>query len=417
MRKKLLLFILIAFILTNCQQKEDAVNLEKPTTQIVIGHIDSLKSDILGETRKIWVYVPENYEEGKKYPVLYLLDGNGHFHSVTGLIKQLSTAGTRVLPEMIVIAIPNTNRSRDLIPTHADVDYRTGNELQYDSGGGNSFLDFIEDELIPYVDRTYPTTSFRTYVGHSFGGLSVINALTTRSHLFNNYVAIDVSLWWDNMAYLETVDSLLSVNDYTNKGLFLGIANTMIKGQNISNVEEDTLASSTLIRSQLKFVKSLVKKDNGLNFEWKYYQNDNHFSVPLITTYDGLRFLFDWYRFESRDELYWSPDDESLELLKSHYKNVSQKMGYENKPNEALINGLGNRYLRDKKFDLAAACFDLNIANFPYSHNVYDSRGDCYLAAGDSLKALEFYKKALETGDNNYTQPKIDMLKEKLLKK
>lgn len=107
--------------------------------------------------------------------------------------------------------------------------------------------------------------------------------------------------------------------------VFLGIANTMIKGQNISNVEEDTLASSTLIRSQLKFVKSLVKKDNGLNFEWKYYQNDNHFSVPLITTYDGLRFLFDWYRFESRDELYWSPDDESLELLKSHYKMYHKK--------------------------------------------------------------------------------------------
>jgi predicted alpha/beta superfamily hydrolase len=408
--------LILALVVIGCDQSNRSDSELSNDNQIVIGHIDSLESDILGEMRKIWVHLPLNYQEGKKYPVLYVLDGNGHFHSVTGLIKQLSTNGTFVLPEMIVIAIPNTNRSRDLIPTHADVDYRTGNELQYDSGGGNSFLDFIEDELIPYVDRTYPTSSFRTYVGHSFGGLSVINALTTRSHLFNNYVAIDASFWWDNMAYLETVDSLLSVNDYSNKGLFLGMANTMTKGQNISNVEEDTLASSTLIRSQLKFAKSLEKKDNGLNFEWKYYQNDNHFSVPLITTYDGLRFLFDWYRFESRDDLYWSPDDESLEVVKSHYENVSQKMGYENKPNEGLINGLGQRYLRDKKFDLAAACFDLNIANYPNSNNVYDSRGDCYLAAGDSLKALEFFRKALETGDNNYSQNKIDRISKALKK-
>ena len=91
-------------------------------------------------------------------------------------------------------------------------------------------------------------------------------------------------------------------------------------------------------------------------------------------------------------------------------------MGYENKPHEALINGLGNRFLRDKKIELAAACFDLNIANFPNSDNVYDSRGDLYLATGDSLKALEFYKKALETGDNNYTQPKIDRISKALKK-
>ena len=417
--RKNLLFILIAFILANCQKKEDAVNLEKPTTQIVIGHIETLKSDILGETRNIWVYLPQNYQEGKKYPVLYVLDGPGHFHSATGLIKQLSTNGTYVLPEMIVIAIPNTNRSRDLIPTHADVDYY-GDKLQYDSGGGSAFLDFIEDELIPYVDRTYPTTSFRTYVGHSFGGLSVIHALTTRSHLFNNYLAIDPSFWWDNMAYLETVDSLLSVNDYTNKVLFVGMANTMIGGQNYATVEEDTLRTSAHIRSILKFSKSLEKMDNGLNFEWKYYPQENHRSVPLITEYDGLRFLFDWYEFKAMYELgrpgLYSTD-EALEVVKSHYENVSQKMGYEIKPDEGLINRLGNHYMWDNKLELAAALFDLNIANFPNSNNVYDSRGDCYLAAGDSLKALEFYRKALETGDNNYTQPKIDMLKEKLLNK
>ncbi len=401
-----------------CDQANKTGSALSNDNQITIGHIDSLQSDILGETRKILVHLPVNYQEGKKYPVLYVLDGDGNFNTVTGLMKQLST-NSKVLPEMIVIAILNTNRSRDLIPTKVDIDYRTGNKLEYDSGGGTAFLDFIEDELIPYVDSTYPTSSYRTYVGHSFGGLSVIHALTTRSHLFNNYLAIDPSFWWDNMAYMETVDTLLSVNDYSNKGLFVGIANTMIGGQDYATVEEDTLGTSTHIRSVLKFSKSLEKKDNGLNFEWKYYPEENHFSIPLITEYDGLRFLFDWYDFKVRYEILYTElfsTDEALEMVKSHYENVSQKMGYENKPDESLINRLGNRYLQDKKFDQAANLFDLNIANFPTSDNVYDSRGDCYLAVGDSLKAVEFYRKALELGDNDYSQEKIDRISKALKK-
>ncbi|MFC3879571.1 alpha/beta hydrolase-fold protein [Algoriphagus namhaensis] len=413
-------FILFVVVLTafGCDQANETGPILSNDNQITIGHIDSLQSDILGETRKIWVHLPNKYQEGKKYPVIYLLDGGGNFNTVTGLMKQLSI-NSMVLPEMIVIAILNTNRSRDLIPTKVDIDYRTGNKLEYDSGGGTAFLDFIEDELIPYVDSTYPTSSYRTYVGHSFGGLSVIHALTTRSHLFNNYLAIDPSFWWDNMAYLETVDSLLSVKDYSNKGLFVGIANTMIGGQDYATVEEDTLGTSAHIRSVLKFSKSLEKKDNGLNFEWKYYPEENHFSVPLITEYDGLRFLFDWYDFKLRYEILYTElfsTDESLEMVKSHYENVSQKMGYENKPDESLINRLGVRYLQDKKFDQAATLFDLNIANFPNSNNVYDSRGDCYLAAGDSLKAVEFYRKALETGDNDYSQGKIDRISKALEK-
>ena len=70
---------------------------------------------------------------------------------------------------MIVVGIPNTNRGRDLTPTEVDIDFFTGDSIQYVSGGGNIFLDFIEKELIPYIDETYPTTPYRTFVGHSFG--------------------------------------------------------------------------------------------------------------------------------------------------------------------------------------------------------------------------------------------------------
>ena len=129
--KNYLLYIAIAFTLVNCQQKEDAANLEKPTNQIVIGQIDSVYSNILDESRNIWVHIPESAKNSTldniKYPVLYLLDGPGHFYSVTGMIKQLSsTNGNTIVPEMIIVAIPNTDRSRDLTPSHVDFDFFSG---------------------------------------------------------------------------------------------------------------------------------------------------------------------------------------------------------------------------------------------------------------------------------------------------
>jgi len=79
-----------------------------------------------------------------------------------------------------------------------------------------------------------------------------------------------------------------------------------------------------------------------------------------------------------------------------------------------MINGMGYFYLNEKKLERAAAFFNLNVINYPNSSNVYDSRGDCYLAAGDSLKALEDFKKAYSFGENQFYQDKIEMLSKNL---
>ena len=103
------------------------------------------------------------------------MDGPGHFYSVTGMIKQLSTTnGNTIVPEMIIVAIPNTDRSRDLTPSHVDFDFFSGDSIQYSSDEGNKFLDFMEKELIPHIEKSSPASSYRTFVGHSFGGLSVL---------------------------------------------------------------------------------------------------------------------------------------------------------------------------------------------------------------------------------------------------
>lgn len=124
MRNRFLIPV-IALCLLNCEtQKSPEKNIETDNT-IVVGMKDHIFSDILQEEREIWVHLPEsarNESNGTvKYPVLYLLDGTGHFYSVTGMIKQLSTTnGNTVSPEMIIVGIPNTDRTRDLTPTHVN---------------------------------------------------------------------------------------------------------------------------------------------------------------------------------------------------------------------------------------------------------------------------------------------------------
>ena len=78
----------------------------------------------------------------------------------------------------------------------------------------NNFLDFIEKELIPYIEKNYPATSYKTFVGHSYGGIAVLNALFERPQLFNNYIAIDPSLWWDDQILLRVADSVFNKNNY-----------------------------------------------------------------------------------------------------------------------------------------------------------------------------------------------------------
>jgi len=363
--------------------------------QIVIGTRDSLYSDIMGEQRDIWVYVPASFSEGKTYPVLYLLDGDGHFYSVMGLIKQLSTTnGNTVVPEMVIVGIPNTDRLRDLTPTHVGDSTST-------SGGGDNFTSFIEKELIPYVDNKYPTTSYRTMIGHSLGGLMAIDVLISKPELFDNYVAIDPSLWWDNRKILMEAKLALSQQNFDEKSLFVGVANTMPDGMDTTQVVSDTANNTNHIRSILDFSKNASSmKENNLNFSWSYYDNQDHGSVPLITEHDAMKFLFSWYEAPS-----WSvildPElrkEDLLDLIVGHYDGVSGKFGNKILPPEGKMNNIGYTLMGRGMSEKSYLIFNLNVENYPESANVYDSMGDFYVNESDTANAIEFFAKAVELG-------------------
>ena len=112
---------------------------------IVIGYRHQVYSEVLGENRPILVHTPAGYDESRTgYPVMYLLDGQGHFHHTSGIVEFL--AANNRMPEMIVVAIPNTaDRTHDLTPpTQSD----TANQMPT-AGGADNFVRFLRDELQP----------------------------------------------------------------------------------------------------------------------------------------------------------------------------------------------------------------------------------------------------------------------------
>ena len=141
--------LLLATVITAASAQTVKNNL------VVLGKTDSIQSKILNEKRKFWVYLPSGYEGAPKkiYPVLYLLDGDAHFASVAGMIQQLSEVnGNTKLPQMIVVAIPNTDRTRDLTPTNSMLDPASYTVEDFKtSGGGEKFTSFIEKALMPTI--------------------------------------------------------------------------------------------------------------------------------------------------------------------------------------------------------------------------------------------------------------------------
>jgi tetratricopeptide (TPR) repeat protein len=187
----------------------------------------------------------------------------------------------------------------------------------------------------------------------------------------------------------------------------------MADGMDTMRVVHDTTGNTIHIRSILEFAKALkANSGNGLRWGYKYYNDDNHGSVPLIAEYDALHFMFDFYKMPSLNKLFDSSlsATASVSMVQEHYKKVSKEMGYAILPPEGLINGLGYNFMQSGMMDKSYAFFKLNIDNYPGSFNVYDSMGDFYAGKKDKQKAMEYYSKALTIKPWPDTKKKLDDL-------
>lgn len=407
--KRLINLIIILSLYQNLCFGQTNNSKDSSANQIIIGIRDQVYSKILDEEREVWIHVPKSSIYGLKYPVIYLLDGEFNFESVVGIVR--SNAISRLIPEMIIVSIPNTNRFRDLTTSH------TGDDSN-PSGGAENFTKFIEDELIPHIDTNYPTTPHRTLIGHSLGGLVVANTFINHSHLFENYLAIDPSLGWDNQKLLNQGRNLVTDTDYGKKSLYIAIANTINNGDETDMTFEtalkDTTSNTLHLRSIYEF-SELAKSNNQITSEWNYYPNETHGTVPIVAEHHALRFFFSWFKFDHWNEFY-APEpkltgEELVELFVSHYDKISTELKHTFLPNEYEINDLAYMFLGKGDYERAFPFFELNIKNYPNSPNSYDSMGDYYIGISDTTNAIKYLSKSLELGGVNGTKQKLEELK------
>ncbi|MEZ4417265.1 MAG: alpha/beta hydrolase-fold protein [Gemmatimonadota bacterium] len=367
---------------------------------VQIGTVDSIWSASLEEQRPFLVYTPPSYGDAEltpqQYPVLYLLDGNAHFHSVSGLIQILGTGvnGTFVIPEMIVVAIPNTDRTRDLTPTHTTLGFDGTPAPGFETSGGNdAFFRFLKDELIPHIDSRYRTLPYRVFVGHSLGGITAINALYSIPETFNAYVAIDPSLWWDNSTLLHQAKAYFSTARLDGKALYVAQANTIQPDDSITNPHFSAITQFDAVLS--------TYNESGLRYAFHYYKEDDHGSVPLISEYDALRFIFDGYKVPLQRVL------AQPTLLTEHFRNVSARLGQNFQPSERMFALLAQVAVAQDTAN-ALEFGRMRVQLYPQSSPAHEGLADLLAAQGQTDAARQHYEHALaRSPDSERVQKKL----------
>jgi len=346
-----------------------------------------IHSKILNEDRVVWVRTPPGYQQSKSvYPVVYQTDAPGHVNEIGSTIDFLAEQGR--LPPLIVVGITNTDRTRDLTPSHADLKNRDGTVSAYPtSGGADKFLDFIQAELMPTIEKRYRTAPYRIFSGHSLGALLAIHTLITRPDLFDAYIAVSPSLQWDNESTLQQAQAFFAAHKELKKTLFFSLANEGSPPSPMGDAFE-------------QFRKTL-EAGTPQGFAWvsERYPDEDHGSTVLRAHYAGLRTVFyDWQ----------VPRDRKTGLLgggmtgiEQHYRGLSARFGYPIPVPERTINDLGYQFLGSKDFSEAIAVFDRNVKLYPESANVYDSLAEGLEGAGRFEAAAQNVQRAIELAKKN----------------
>jgi predicted alpha/beta superfamily hydrolase len=313
----------------------------------------------------------------QKNPVLYVLDGESHFDYAAGMTDFMSAAGVTnnyQIPEVIVVAIPNKepgkdNRFRDYSPTQVR-DYYS------ESGGGVLFLKFLRDEIVPRIESEYRTIPLRILAGHSMGGLITVYDLLNTPSIFNAYIAMDPSLWWDNQLLFSQAKSLAA------------------------GILRSPLYLSTYGKAQRKeesreFVATLAAKNSSpFRSKFQVFESEGHGSLPIVSLYNGLLFIFDGFR----------PDLNSLvddpTAIGRHFSKFSQTLGVNFLPPEDLIHLVCNATVADNP-KKAVDCFKVNVANYPSSYNAHNALAKICASKGMIDESISSYRRSLEIKPGN----------------
>ena len=255
-------------------QSGERVLGEAAVEPLIVGTTFTIRSAVLGETRRINVYAPAAYDAGdtERLPVLYMPDGGTgeDFLHVAGLVQILSLNGS--MRPFLLVGIENTERRRDLTgPTSTDQD----REIAPRIGGSEAFRRFIREELMPQVDATYRTNGETAIVGESLAGLFVIETLLVAPEMFDTYLAIDPSLWWDRERLVDTAVRELERHDELRATVFLAASSQ-------TGIVEPTARLAALLRGA----------SSGLRIHHVEFPEETHGTIYHPAALQGFRTVF-----------------------------------------------------------------------------------------------------------------------------
>ncbi len=285
--------IVISFVLLSlCVLTYISVNryIEDYTSEFID---KTLYSSVLNESRKIFIRLPKNYDKSKAYPLIIKTDGNFNLSRWDESISRLSTQ--RKIEDSIVVAIPNLfwtdSRNRDLVPPYArrnvNIEARplTDNDPSI-FGRADLFLQFIETEVLPYIESTYLINQNRVLSGFSAGGSFVLYAIVTNPNLFTGYFAFSPAAWYDNSVVVdEFKKQLVYLNNKTQgRAIFLYLS--------LGEAENDMITGS------FKGLLSAIEMNGpeSLYVVSRYSKNAEHVDNPYISVPLALEAYYSFKR-------------------------------------------------------------------------------------------------------------------------
>lgn len=325
-------------------------------------------SAALGETRQVEVHLPASYgwAAERRYPVLYLLDGQWHGAHAVASSQFLAAQGE--LPELIVVSVHSTVRVRDFTQTDWPEGWIGG-------GGAASFTRFLMTELAPRIERDYRTAPFRILAGHSASGQYVLHQLATEPESFQAYFALAPSLEWDGQLPARELESALPRADRPARFVYFAYGDDF----------EEALAHD------LRLARALAAAAPGtLRVQVRAMPEERHSALPLLALIDGLRSLYAGYALPE------GLAQQGLAAVEAHFAALAARLGTEVAVPETALNEVGYGLLGRERVAEAIEVFERAARENPSSANSWDSLAEALEQGGRRDDALDASRRAVE---------------------
>ena len=385
----------LIFLLLITQLWATTASTANADTAITVGKLHTLSSEVLAEERDLLVYLPNGYDAQSKqsYPLLLVLDGRMNFKMTASTIHSLAEGGA--IPRMIVVGVANTDRWRDLTPVPGFGIAGTG--------GGDDFVAFVKDELMPWIDQHYRLNGFKVISGHSLGGLTTLHLMNRAPELFDAYVSLSPSLEWGEGFMVNRHREQYGEQKPLDKMLYLAIAD-----EQMERPYYDQLVS--------------VLRENappGLAWNSELFENsDDHMSIRVSGALSAIRWVFNDWRLTSA-QVYQRTDQQ----VNEHYANAANRFKQPRK--WGLMDMTNAAYwglYKPETAERAMHLFNLAVQRWPESAYAWSCLGEGLERTGKPNEALAIMRKALamakaaEHQDVPYFQGMVDRVAAHLAK-